>query len=79
MRKNILNLIHFLQIGEIICLGKFDGHQFHSFFEDLDADSLDIVELILTFEEAFKVDISDEAAAEMSSVQDVFNFATKIS
>ena len=41
-----------------------------TFFEDLDADSLDIVELILTFEEAFKVDISDEAAAEMSSVQD---------
>ena len=37
-----------------------------TFFEDLDADSLDIVELILTFEEAFKVDISDEAAAEMS-------------
>ena len=35
-----------------------------TFFEDLDADSLDIVELILTFEEAFKVDISDEAAAE---------------
>ena len=49
-----------------------------TFFEDLDADSLDIVELILTFEEAFKVDISDEAAAEMSSVQDVFNFVKKI-
>ena len=30
-----------------------------TFFEDLDADSLDIVELILTFEEAFKIDISD--------------------
>ena len=38
-----------------------------TFFEDLDADSLDIVELILTFEEAFKIDISDEAAAEMTS------------
>ena len=49
-----------------------------TFFEDLDADSLDIVELILTFEEAFKVDISDEAAAEMSCVQDVFNFVKKI-
>ena len=44
----------------------------------LDADSLDIVELILTFEEAFKIDISDEAAAEMTSVQDVFNFVKKI-
>ena len=49
-----------------------------TFFEDLEADSLDVVELILTFEEAFKVDISDEAAAEMSSVQDVFNFVKKI-
>ena len=38
-----------------------------TFFEDLDADSLDIVELILTFEEAFKIDISDEAAAEMTA------------
>ena len=49
-----------------------------TFFEDLDADSLDIVELILTFEEAFKIDISDEAAAEMTSVKDVFNFVKKI-
>ena len=49
-----------------------------TFFEDLDADSLDLVELILTFEEAFKIDISDEAAAEMTSVQDVFNFVKKI-
>ena len=49
-----------------------------TFFEDLDADSLDIVELILTFEEAFKIDISDEAAAEMTRVQDVFNFVKKI-
>ena len=46
--------------------------------DSLDVDSLDLVELILTFEEAFKVDISDEAAAEMSSVQDVFNFVKKI-
>ena len=49
-----------------------------TFFEDLDADSLDIVELILTFEEAFKIDISDEAAAEMTSVQDVFNFVKSL-
>ena len=41
-----------------------------TFFEDLDADSLDIVELILTFEEAFKIDISDEAAAETDTRDD---------
>jgi acyl carrier protein len=44
------------------------------FFDDLEADSLDIVELILTFEEAFKIDISDEAAADIKSVQDVVDF-----
>ena len=52
------------------------------FFEDLDADSLDLVELILTFEEAFKIDISDEDAAEIvviaQRVQDVLvNFQVK--
>ena len=50
-----------------------------TFFEDLDADSLDIVELILTFEEAFKIDISDEDAAEIKSVNDVLEFVKKSS
>jgi len=50
-----------------------------TFFEDLEADSLDVVELILTFEEAFKVDISDEDAAEIKSVNDVLEFVKKAS
>ena len=50
-----------------------------TFFEDLEADSLDVVELILTFEEAFKVDISDEDAAEIKSVNDVLEFVKKSS
>nr|YP_010938170.1 acyl carrier protein [Meringosphaera mediterranea]WLD05683.1 acyl carrier protein [Meringosphaera mediterranea]WLD05799.1 acyl carrier protein [Meringosphaera mediterranea]WLD06019.1 acyl carrier protein [Meringosphaera mediterranea] len=48
-----------------------------TFFEDLEADSLDVVELILTFEEAFKIDISDEDAAEIKSVNDVLDFVKK--
>ena len=40
----------------------------------LDADSLDIVELILTFEEAFKIDISDEEAAKLFVVLDIVNY-----
>ena len=47
--------------------------------DSLDVDSLDLVELILTFEEAFKIDISDEDAAEIKSVNDVLEFVKKSS
>mmetsp|Transcript_57648 Transcript_57648/g.130629 ORF Transcript_57648/g.130629 Transcript_57648/m.130629 type:complete len:109 (-) Transcript_57648:285-611(-) len=41
-----------------------------SFIEDLEADSLDLVELILGLEETFGVEISDEKAAELKTVGD---------
>ena len=42
-----------------------------SFIEDLSADSLDIVEVIIALEEEFGVDIPDERAERMSTIQDV--------
>ena len=42
-----------------------------SFKDDLGADSLDLVELIMAFEEEFGGDISDEKAADLVSVGDV--------
>ncbi len=42
--------------------------------EDLDADSLDAVELIMAVEEEFDVEIPDETAAEMKTVQDIVDF-----
>tara|TARA_B110000967_G_C18652689_1_gene444162 strand:- start:198 stop:449 length:252 start_codon:yes stop_codon:yes gene_type:complete len=45
-----------------------------SFTSDLDADSLDVVELVMTFEEEFDVPIEDEVAGEMSTVQDAINY-----
>jgi acyl carrier protein len=42
-----------------------------SFKDDLDADSLDLVELIMAFEEEFGGDISDEQAQNMVTVGDV--------
>ena len=42
--------------------------------EDLEADSLDAVELIMAVEEEFDVDIPDEKAAEMKTVQDIVDY-----
>lgn len=41
-----------------------------SFIDDLGADSLDIVELVMAFEEAFDLDIPDEEAEKISRVKD---------
>ncbi len=45
-----------------------------SFIEDLGADSLDIVELVMTMEEEFDMDIPDEEAEKMKTVADVINY-----
>ena len=48
-----------------------------SFVEDLGADSLDQVELIMAMEEEFDVSISDEDAEKISTVQDAINYVKK--
>ncbi len=45
-----------------------------SFIDDLGADSLDIVELIMAFEEEFDLDIPDEDAEKIASVQDAVDY-----
>lgn len=45
-----------------------------SFIEDLGADSLDIVELIMTFEEEFDMEMSDEDAEKIATVGDVIKY-----
>ena len=45
-----------------------------SFTEDLEADSLDIVELIMALEEEFDMEISDEEAEKMTTVQEVVDY-----
>jgi acyl carrier protein len=45
-----------------------------SFIEDLGADSLDTVELVMALEEEFDVEISDEDAEKISKVQDAIEY-----
>lgn len=47
------------------------------FIEDLGADSLDIVELVMAMEEAFGIDIPDEEAENIRTVEDAMNFIKK--
>lgn len=48
-----------------------------SLSEDLGADSLDAVELIMAIEEEFDIEIPDEVAGGMKTVQDIISFIEK--
>ena len=48
-----------------------------SFVEDLGADSLDTVELVMAFEEEFKCEIPDEEAEKIRTVKDAITFLQK--
>ena len=48
-----------------------------SFLDDLGADSLDTVELVMAFEEAFDIEIPDEDAEKIRTVQDAVDYISK--
>ena len=48
-----------------------------SFTDDLGADSLDIVELVMAFEEEFNIEIPDEDAEKISRVQEAVSYISK--
>jgi acyl carrier protein len=50
-----------------------NGH----FVNDLGADSLDVVELVMAFEENFDLEIPDEDAEKIQTVQDAINYITE--
>ena len=45
-----------------------------SFIDDLGADSLDTVELVMAFEEEFGIEIPDDAAEKIATVKDAISF-----
>ena len=49
------------------------------FTKELGADSLDVVELVMAFEEEFEVEIEDEIAGEMATVQDAIDYIAESS
>ncbi|MGP1282325.1 MAG: acyl carrier protein [Parasphingopyxis sp.] len=48
-----------------------------AFIDDLGADSLDIVELVMAFEEEFGVEIPDDAAEDIATVKDAITYIEK--
>ena len=66
------------QVKEIICeqlsVEESEVTRDASFVETLNADSLDIVELIMAFEEAFNIDIPDEQAEKIRTVDDAIKY-----
>ncbi len=49
-----------------------------SFVDDLGADSLDLVELIMAMEEAFDIEIADEVAEKIVTVKDAIDHVSKV-
>jgi acyl carrier protein len=69
------------RVKEIICeqlgVGADEVTPQASFIEDLGADSLDLVELVMALEEEYGMEISDEDAEKIRTVQDVLDYINK--
>ena len=61
-------------IAEQLGVGEDEIKAESAFIEDLGADSLDIVELVMAMEEEFEVEIPDEEAENIKSVGDAINY-----
>lgn len=64
-------------VMEQLGLTKEDVDPSKAFVEDLNADSLDLTELIMSLEEAFSCEISEKDAAQLKTVGDAINYIKK--
>lgn len=64
-------------ISEQLCVDAADVTAEKSFVEDLNADSLDLTELIMTFEEHFGFEIPEEDAEKLKTVSDAIEYIEK--
>ena len=61
-------------IGEQLAKDESEITMESNFMEDLDADSLDTVELVMALEEEFGIEIADDAAEKITTVQSAVDF-----
>lgn len=61
-------------IGDQLGVGESEIHLESSFIEDLGADSLDIVELVMAIEEVFDIEIPDDDAENIKTVKDAIDY-----
>lgn len=61
-------------IVEQLGVSKEEATMNASFIDDLGADSLDIVELVMTFEETFDIEIPDDDAEKMQTISDAVGY-----
>jgi len=59
---------------DVLGVDKDDIKSESKFVDELGADSLDLVELIMAFEDKFEIEISDEEAEKMVTVKDVLDY-----
>ena len=64
-------------VAEQLGIGVDEINNESSFIDDLGADSLDTVELVMAFEEEFDIEISDEQAENISTVQTAIDYINK--
>ena len=73
MEEKIIELI-----ADKLCKKKEQVTMTSRLVEDLGADSLDVVELIMSFEDEFGVSLPDEDIATMKTVGDIVNYINKL-
>ena len=61
-------------IADQLGVGEDEIKPTSSFIEDLGADSLDIVELVMTLEETFDIEIPDDDAEKMQTIADAIDY-----
>jgi acyl carrier protein len=64
-------------VAEQLSVDPADVKPGSSFADDLGADSLDTVELVMALEEAFDIEIPDDAAEKIATVQDAVDYIEK--
>ena len=66
------------RVGRIVCeqlgVGEEEVSSSASFIDDLGADSLDTVELVMAFEEEFEIEIPDEEAEKIATVKNAVDY-----